>query len=164
LKEMEELASRTAPVAHSILAKWRLEALASRVQSHFAHLHSPFAVANCALCKTSTAGRTTIMHWALTVALAEFAAVRSMTPPPMPVPMSAVRASDHPSHSWTESTMRVSPASPLEFMIQNFTPFPSPAQLQCQHAELRTLPNGRYHAAQYTHRLIIGSRCVAGRR
>jgi len=62
LENMEKQATTTAPV----LAKWRLEALASRAQSHFAHLRSPVAVANCVLCRTSTVG-CAVLGWALTV-------------------------------------------------------------------------------------------------
>jgi hypothetical protein len=66
LTAMEEAAARTAPVLHRITEKWALKALALRAEAHFAHLHSPVAVANCALCKTSVAGHT-VINWVLEV-------------------------------------------------------------------------------------------------
>jgi hypothetical protein len=65
LEDMEEQAARTARLWHQYPAKWRLEALASRANSHFAHLCTPLAVANCALCRTSTVGRA-VLDWVLT--------------------------------------------------------------------------------------------------
>lgn len=67
LENMEKQAARAAPIPHNTMAKWGLEALASRAQSHFAHLRSPFVVANCALCRTSTVGRA-VPDWVWTVA------------------------------------------------------------------------------------------------
>lgn len=67
LENMERQAARAPPVPHDTMAKWGFEALASRAQSHFAHLRSPFAVADCALCRSSTVG-CAILDWVLTVA------------------------------------------------------------------------------------------------
>jgi hypothetical protein len=65
LREMEEQAARTA-LSQQILARWSLEALASRAEGHFAHLRSPAAVMSCTLCRTSVAGAA-VLDWVLTV-------------------------------------------------------------------------------------------------
>lgn len=88
LKTMEQQAARTASEQQHLIAKWRLGALVSRAQSHFAHLGSPLAVANCILCRTSTAGRA-VMERVLTVASTNPTATcpinRPSTPRPQPL-------------------------------------------------------------------------------
>ena len=104
LKEMEEQADRTAPVQRNLLAKWRLEALASRAQSHFAHLRSPFAVANCTLCRTSAVGRV-VLEWVATVTSTDPTAPYPIHSPP---PRQTVQASGRPSDSPLNNTVEVS--------------------------------------------------------
>ena len=117
LKVMEDQVDKVAPVPHNTLAKWRLEALASRAQSHFAHLRDPVAVMNCNLCITSPAGRL-VIDWVL--------AVTSTNPTaPYPInrraPTPTFRASGYPSKSSGESTTKVNPGYPQEFMGPNLT-------------------------------------------
>ena len=111
LTEMENQAARTAPVPHTTLAKWRLEALASRAESHLAHLRSPIAVANCALCRESMAGRA-MMGRVFTVTGTNGTRHPVYSPPPRPT----VLTSDCPSDSPAESNVMVSLDSPRESM------------------------------------------------
>ena len=112
LTEMENQAARTVSVPHTLLAKWRLEALASRAESHFAHLRSPISVANCALCRESMAGRA-IMRRVFTVTGTNPGAPHPVySPPPRPT----VLTSHCPSDSLAESNVMVSLDSPRESM------------------------------------------------
>jgi len=107
LKEMEGQATRTTKVPHNVCAKWALEALASRVDSHFAHLRSPVAVMNCILCRTSTSGAA-VVGWVLTITSTNPAA-----PYPIHSPMPTMVAPGYPSDSPVENTAEVSFESPL---------------------------------------------------
>jgi hypothetical protein len=117
LKIMEDQVDEVAPVPHNTLAKWTLEALATRAQSHFAHLRDPVAIMNCNLCITSSAGRL-VIDWVL--------AVTSTNPTaPYPIDRSAptptFRASGCPGNSPGEITTKVNPGSLQEFMGPNPT-------------------------------------------
>lgn len=103
LKAMEEQAVRTAAVPQH-MAKLVLEALASRVEAHFAHLRSPLAVANCDLCRTSRAGQA-IIDRALAVTSTHAAA---LYPTHSSVPRAAVRAPIYLSDGPLENTTQVS--------------------------------------------------------
>ena len=88
LKNMERQAAKAAPEPQHVLAKWRLKALVSKAGSHFAHLGSPLAVANCILCRTGTAGRA-VLERVLTMASTNPTAARPInrasTPRPQPL-------------------------------------------------------------------------------
>jgi len=104
LREMEEQAARTA-TTQQILAKWSLQALASRVEAHVAHLRSPLAVMNCTLCRMSTAGAA-VLDGPLTVTSTNPAApcpIRAPMPRLMPTP----QASSCPRESPLENTAEV---------------------------------------------------------
>jgi len=101
---MEREADRAARNLQNKLAKWRLEALASRANSHIAHLSSPFAVANCALCRTSTVGRA-VLDWVWTLAPTNRAATYPIN---WPTSTSTVRTPDYPRVSSLETTAEVS--------------------------------------------------------
>lgn len=116
LRKMEDQATRTDPVLREILAKWSLEALASRAESHFAHLCSPVAVMNCTLCRTSIAG-TAVLDWVLTVTSTNPTAPYPICPPMtrvMPTSQTSGYLSDSPPGNSTE----VSLESPREFMCE----------------------------------------------
>ena len=115
LRIMEEQATRTAPVLRDNLAKWSLEALASRAKSHFAHLRSPEAVMNCTLCRTSIAGTAVLLDWVLTVTSTNPTA-RYPICSPMTRPMPTSQTSGYLSDTLVESTTEVSLESPREFM------------------------------------------------
>ena len=114
LREMEEQATRTAPVHGKILARWSLDALASRAESHLAHLRSQVAVMKCTLCRTSTAG-TAVLDWAMAVASTNSAA-RYPISSPMPRPMSTSQTSGYLSDNPLGNTTEVSLESPREVM------------------------------------------------
>jgi len=107
LKEMEEQAAWTTNVPHSLCAKWALEALASRVDSHFAHLRSPMAVINCTLCRTSASGAA-VVDWVRNTTL-----INPAAPYPICSPMPTGVAPGCPSDSPVENTAEVSFESPL---------------------------------------------------
>ena len=110
LRKMEGQAARAAPVQNTLLAKWSLDALASRAKSHFAHLRCPVAVMNCTLCRTSTAG-IAVLDWVLIVTSTNPAAPYPIcSPTPRPIPTS--QASGCLSDSPLENTAEVSLESP----------------------------------------------------
>ena len=114
LQEMEEQATRTAPVQHNTEAKWALDALASKAEAHFAHLRSPVAIMNCTLCRTSMAG-TAVMDWVLTVTSTNAAAPYPICSP-RSRPVQTSQASGSLGDSPLDSTVEVSPESPRVFM------------------------------------------------
>ena len=114
LREMEEQATRTALVQHKTLAKWALDALASRAEVHFAHLRSPIAIMNCTLCRKSMAGAA-VMGRVRTETSTHPAApypIRS----PVPRPVQTSRASGWLGNSPLEKSTEVRSESPREFM------------------------------------------------
>ncbi len=104
LREMEEQATRTAPV-HRNIAKWSLEALASKAESHFAHLRSPVAVMNCTLCRTSTAGAA-VLDWVMAVTSTNPAGPYPICSP-MPRPKPTSQTSSDLSDDTLENTAEV---------------------------------------------------------
>ncbi len=110
LREMEEQAKRMAPV-HCNIAKWSLEALASRAESHLAHLHSPVAVMNCTLCRMSMA-RAAVLDWVMAVTL-----TNPMAPCLLMLwPKLTLQTSSDLSDATLENTTEVSLESLREFM------------------------------------------------
>lgn len=116
---MEEQAVRTAALPDNE-AKWALEALASRVEAHFAHLRGTLSVANCALCRTSRVGLA-VINMALTVTSTHAAAPY---PTHSPVSRATVQAPDCHSDSLIESTTQVSLEPPRGFRTRNSESFP----------------------------------------
>ena len=109
LKELEEQVDRTAPVLQNMLAKWGLETLASKANSHFAHLRSPTAVTNCTLCRNSAVG-SAALDWVTAITSTKPAA-----PIHSPLPRQTIRASGNPVGILRENTAEVSfeyPESP----------------------------------------------------
>jgi len=109
---MERQADRAALELQHKLAKWRLEALASRANSHIAHLSSPFAVANCALCRTSTVGRA-VLDWVWIVASTIQTATYQIN---WPTSTPAVRTRGYPRDNSLENTAEVSLESSQELV------------------------------------------------
>lgn len=142
LREMEGQAIRTALVQHKTLAKRALDALASRAETHVAHLRSPVAVMNCTLCRTSTAG-IAVMDWVRTVTSTHPAA-----PYPIRSPVQTSRASGCLGDSPLENTTEVSPESPREFVRWTSEFVSTPGHQQYISVERCALPDGRHYSAQ----------------
>ena len=118
LREMEEQAARTAPL-QQILAKWSLEALASKAEGHIGHLRSPVAVMNCTLCRTSIAG---VAVLDCVTSPNPAAPIRSPRPMVMPTPQAFGCLRESPFGNTTE----VGVESPREYMRWKLRIVPSP--------------------------------------